>query len=415
MKKILSSFFLIFSITLTTYSTNIYAGAAEKWEYDVTPDTDQKLKLKGHKVDAYGNAANDYEYNRKIDPKTAANKTKMGKVGFGRLLKISGWGLIGAAALEGLLESVDWIMDPEAQSIWRYKKIDFATPGCVGHGYLFQYQIGEYRGCPIDAVRFTLNEWSKNGASYEFVKWDTYFEGIPDRFTVKLTVGSNVQIMPNQQLNRKKDPNAQPEQEKEYLTPEDLADYANHTHSDFSNPELAPKLEPKYSPDLAPDLWKPANPWEYDNSPTVDEVKKELEQASPEPKDDTIKENEPDPETGAKSFSLPAFCSWATSVCEFIDWFKKEPEQDNEPDQPDIDDQGIFNKNFDTSFSLSKQCPADIPFSYQTKYLSGNFTFSLKWLCIIFTFLGYPLVFASHCVGVWILYEAVTRKQINWR
>lgn len=156
--------------------------------------------------------------------------------------------------------------------------------------------------------------------------------------------------------------------------------------------------------------------------------------------------------TGGQSISLqfPVFCEWAHTMCKwyddwkasdtvykdhmkkteehqteektfwgrvtgFFDWAKEEPEPDEEQEEPDIDDQGIFNKTFDTAFSLSKECPADIPFSYQTKYISGEFIFSLKWLCIIFTFLGYPLVFASHCVGVWILYEAVTRKQINWR
>ncbi|MCH7378601.1 MULTISPECIES: hypothetical protein [Acinetobacter] len=153
--------------------------------------------------------------------------------------------------------------------------------------------------------------------------------------------------------------------------------------------------------------------------------------------------------TGSGTFNLPEWCLWAADQCQwhkedkkhqedetkvwedekkhrgdektfwqkvidFFDWVKEEPEKDNEQEQPDIDDKGIFSKTFDYVFSLSKQCPPDIPINLETKFFSGSFVFSLKWLCMIFTFLGYPLVFASHCTGVWILYEAVIRKEFRW-
>ncbi|MBO3656708.1 hypothetical protein [Acinetobacter haemolyticus] len=162
-----------------------------------------------------------------------------------------------------------------------------------------------------------------------------------------------------------------------------------------------------------------------------------------------------DPETGeptgGQSISLqfPVFCEWAHKVCswyddwkvsdkvykdhlkkteehqtdektfwqkvtDFFDWFKEQPDTEEEPERPEIDDKGIFNKTFDHVFSLSKQCPPDIPFTFESKYINGSFTFSMNWLCIIFTFLGYPLVFASHCVGIWILYEACIRKEMKW-
>jgi hypothetical protein len=148
--------------------------------------------------------------------------------------------------------------------------------------------------------------------------------------------------------------------------------------------------------------------------------------------------------TGEKKLSLtfPVFCEWAHSVCDWYDdwtatdtiykeqaekertfwqkvtdffaWVKEEPEQPEEPVQPEIDDQSIFDREFDTTFTLSNQCPPDIPISFESPYLSGNFTFSMNWLCIIFTFIGYPLVFLSHCIGIWILYEAAIQKQIKW-
>lgn len=118
-----------------------------------------------------------------------------------------------------------------------------------------------------------------------------------------------------------------------------------------------------------------------------------------------------EPSKSSTNFQLPAFCDWASAVCEWFDWTKETPDDTTETDQPDIDDQGIFTRKFDTVFSLSKDCPADIPFNLDTQYLKVSNTISLKWLCIIFTALGYPLVFASNCIGIWILYEAVIRRQ----
>lgn len=161
------------------------------------------------------------------------------------------------------------------------------------------------------------------------------------------------------------------------------------------------------------------------------------------------------PETGEQTtnteFHLPPFCSWAFTVCEWyekwqktdtkvnehldrtkehqeeekdfwqtvkdwFDWSKESPDDQpdtDQPDQPEINDQGIFSRTFDTVFSLSKECPPDIPFELDTQYLKGSYQISLRWLCIIFTTLGYPLLFASNCLGIWILYEAVIRKEIK--
>lgn len=165
-------------------------------------------------------------------------------------------------------------------------------------------------------------------------------------------------------------------------------------------------------------------------------------------------EQEKDPETGEPTgnqsitIQFPLFCSWASSMCQWyddwkasdqvhqkfeedvkdhqkdeksfwqtvkdwFDWTKEEPEPE-ESETPQVDDQGIFKKTFDTTFSLSKECPPDIPIVYESTLLTGSFTFSMNWLCIIFSFMAYPLVFLSHCIGIWILYEAVIQKEIKW-
>lgn len=156
-------------------------------------------------------------------------------------------------------------------------------------------------------------------------------------------------------------------------------------------------------------------------------------------------------DTGGQSISLqfPLFCSWASKMCQWyddwkesdqvykdhmtktedhqgqeksfwqtvkdwFDWTKEEPEDEPEQEEPEVNDQGIFSKTFDTTFSLSKECPPDIPISFESTYLTGSFTFSMNWLCIIFSFMAYPLVFVSHCLGIWVLYETVIRKEIKW-
>lgn len=161
--------------------------------------------------------------------------------------------------------------------------------------------------------------------------------------------------------------------------------------------------------------------------------------------------SEKDEEGNEKSwFNLPKWCVWAADNCEWhqedkahqaeekevwqdeknhrdqekgfwqtvkdwFDWSKESPddEPDNDQPEPEIDYQGIFSRTFDTVFSLSKECPPDIPFELDTQYLKGSYQISLRWLCIIFTTLGYPLLFASNCLGIWILYETVIRKEIK--
>ena len=387
--KLLLSFFI--AISPIFIINNAYAGAAEKWEYDVIPDQSQTLKIKGHKVDQYGAAVNDYDYNTKIDPKTAANRTKMGNVGFGRLLKMTGWGLLGSAALEGLLQSVDWILDPEAQSIWRYKK----NPSDSSCSAFY---------CDLD-LEITVNN-SPNNPFYSTASAETEVERVSGRkksdFDFKwVSVYSQSGTLSKLELylySRGTSssigryatayPVNEPSKEKEYLTPEDLADYANHTHKDYLDPRLAPKLEPKYSPSIQTDLWKPSNPWEYTNSPTVQEVKKELEKAPPEPK--TEPEIKPNPETGG--FALPAFCSWAAPVCEFIkdikDVFKDEPLDDTALDiQPDN------TQEIDTQVSFSTQCPAPINlanFSYHG--ISQSWTVDFSKFCDVFATYLRPVV-----------------------
>lgn len=409
MKKIIAMLLLIFSFT---YSTTIYASAAEKWEYDVIPDQKQKLKVTGHKVDQFGDAVNDKKYTTTIDPKTVANKQKMGGVAIAKLLRKANWASVGVEAFDQLLKGLDWVMDVEKQSIWRNKNT--GADACKYCSYDVEVTVNNSPNNPfysIDSAEKEVERVSGRSKTDHVYDWQEKKDNSGKVIGLDLTLrvnGGSLGKYAYAKIIREPDP------EIEYLTPEAAADYANHTHPDYTNPKYKDKANPLYKPEIQEKLWKPHNEWEKENSPTVQEAIKQLEVANPDSKDDTIKENEPNPETGEKSFSLPAFCNWATAVCDFFDWMKQEPEKDPEQDLPVVDDKGIFSKTFDHVFSLSSQCPPDIPWKLESTYLSGNFTFSMKWLCIIFTALGYPIVFASHCIGVWILYEATVRKEMKW-
>lgn len=373
MKKI-----LLFIITLT-FSISIFAGAAEKWEYDIEPIPDpaqRKVLVTGHKVDQYGDAVNDSKYKTTIDPKTIANKQKMGAVGMAKLLKKANWASLGVEALQQLLEAVDWVIDPQAQSIWRNKKTDannnyvcYYTKNQNGKTYQVFYVngYGTEFSCPLEAAKDLIKNYN-NGQTYikpdsgTFIKWvnDINDTALPVKFIARYTRKSDDSIV---ELTHSLSYNLKETQvEKEYLTPDALADYANKTHPDYTNPQLAPKLDPKYKPEIIPNLWKPHNEWEKTNSPTVQEVNKQLDQANPS-SDSTDVDPKTDPEGNPNGFSLPSFCSWATPVCDFFKWLKTDPElEDLELPEHELEKQEIKK---DKVSIRARSCPADIQFDVQ--------------------------------------------------
>lgn len=113
------------------------------------------------------------------------------------------------------------------------------------------------------------------------------------------------------------------------------------------------------------------------------------------------------------NFDLPAFCDYASKLCEWLDWTREEPEEEQQTEEQNINNRGIFDREFETEFNLEGSCPPDYTFTWTNKYMKGSYTLDLSWFCMIFTFLGYPLVFVSHCIGVWIFYEVASRKEFK--
>ncbi|WP_151793031.1 hypothetical protein [Acinetobacter seifertii] len=347
--------------------------------------------------------------------KKAMGNTMMKRI-FQNTLKGGVWGALGVSALQSLLEGIDWVMDPKSQSIWRYKNSDGLS--CTGsEEYVFRWQENKYSKCPIDAVNATLNAVNGPGKPlYEFVSWDVpdliaaAKSGLQIKFTVKSTYAGSTQLYPNQTLQAMKNPDYVPE--KETLTDEQLADYMLGQHPDFNKQKYKPKLPAPQTWTSVAEAFKPANDYEYENSPAVQLAKHAIDNGTTI-RDESDTKTDVTTKPDGSGFNLPEFCTWAKYVCDFVDWYKEAPEKENEQPDQDIDDKGIFSRKFDTVFTLSKDCPPDIPFNLDAYYFQGSYTISLRWLCIIFTALGYPLMFVAHCTGIWILYEAVIRKEIR--
>ncbi|STZ55665.1 Uncharacterised protein [Moraxella lacunata] len=83
-------------------------------------------------------------------------------------------------------------------------------------------------------------------------------------------------------------------------------------------------------------------------------------QPQPTPPDVAPIGREPD-NTDAKPFELPAFCDWASKVCEFIDWVKQEPPEPPPPEQvpkANLSDLGLDeNELFKQRVQFDGQCP----------------------------------------------------------
>lgn len=80
----------------------------------------------------------------------------------------------------------------------------------------------------------------------------------------------------------------------------------------------------------------------------------------------------PTPKDPPKPFEVPKFCTWASSVCSFMDWVKQEvpkPPSNEQIKNPSLSDLGIDDTRFDKRINFDGQCPTGkIEFT-----IKGNF------------------------------------------
>jgi len=394
------------------------------------------------------------------------NRRAVGQVLLKRLL--AGGLLIGAT--QSLLDGIGWVMEDGIYV--KYKLPEGSTqceinPSACGE-YVFLGKDGKTYADYKSAAQVTIDSLIAEVPTRKYSFDNSNCPAKPTKngncsVQYKAIHANNIiySVPVSYSLNDKYNPNEpKPEPRRIVLTPELAGDLAVGDYTDPVDESKNKKdkvwtdVENAYKPDVTGNDLNDRINNKFDNAPETSNKPS----TKPKPNQDGQKypapdekpggqgetDNKTDPETGKQTgtFTLPDWCIWAADQCQWhkeekevwkeekeqrdseksfwqnvtdwFDWTKEEPEKEEEPDRPEIDDKGIFSRTFDTVFSLSKQCPPDLPYSIDAYYFKGDYTISLNWLCMIFTFLGYPLQLLSHCIGLWIMYEAVIRKEIKW-
>lgn len=391
------------------------------------------------------------------DKNVASTAQKWGKeLGKGVVRYTAGAVLI-EAGVQAMLDSVDWILDPANN------QITYRDPATTPSGYSFSREGVYYNSAsaacssipPVfgrgwdsshsKAIRYNY----KNGT-------DTYtFNGYANLNYISclLRNGGSQRIM--YVLNPAYDPSNRPIPESEIIdvledylkdpeTPQNIKDIF---HEEAEKPSGKGKIMWSDDPssaveifaddkDLVDDILKSDDPVGEGLTDKVPDITSGTEiEGDSTPKDKTDTNTEPefitDPTTGEQvpnpnynpnpnpsndtgssfKFELPAFCDYASIVCDWIDWTKEKPDEEEKEEEEDIKDRGIFDREFDINFFIPSSCPPDYTFSIQAhKNLTGTFNVSFSWLCMFFGSISYALIFASHCLGAWIFYEIAIKR-----
>lgn len=344
-------------------------------------------------------------------------------------------GVAGSLIVQGIMDAVDWVMDPKNNTIQKpnakYDPNILPTDPNV-------LIVFKDRSNPIHYAKMSYSEAVKD----ELCK--KYFPGTrftwPSNCLDGNTLKGSVDVATNP-FKDTKPPATSPvsEEEKERVLKDllndpkyaDLArDMIRNTYSiGPENPEPDPNIVNDLK-DKQKDVLKSDNPKGDGKTRTDPKIDTGTQgQADTTPKPDPSPNPNPNPDPGTTpipnpnpnpnngsttTFELPPFCDYAAIVCDWIDWTKEKPEEEEPEEEEDINDKGIFERTFDLDFSLGGQCPPNLSWSMNNKYLTKTFEIDLGWACMFFTAIGYALLFLSNCIGIWVMYETVVRKELKW-
>ncbi|AXH76258.1 MAG: 50-kDa virion protein [Inoviridae sp.] len=102
---------------------------------------------------------------------------------------------------------------------------------------------------------------------------------------------------------------------------------------------------------------------------------------------------------GGTAIEFPTFCSWASVVCDFIDWYK-EPIGEPEPDLSQIIiDNDDFVKHKNISFG-SKSCPAD--YSVRVDFIGKDINISYQPFCDLAALMYFFIMASTYVSAAYI-------------
>ena len=159
---------------------------------------------------------------------------------------------------------------------------------------------------------------------------------------------------------------------------------------DYADNEI--QLYPDVYPDKAPNTRPNPNPYELPNpNPEI--------KPTPNPNDKT----DPTIKDEKTPFELPAFCSWASKVCDFIDWFKDDDLPKNELPPIDIKDLPIDQSAADKKYYDAKaQCPSP----EKIALAFGTIDFDYTNICNFFTKIAPFIMASAYLTGAFIVLKS---------
>lgn len=146
----------------------------------------------------------------------------------------------------------------------------------------------------------------------------------------------------------------------------------------------------KMFPKAVVDSFLAANTYEKTSNTAYMYLIDKLEGGQTDSNDSTIKPNPIDPtkpydpttNPGDGSFSMPSFCSWATVVCDFVNWFKKDPDSaSNENVTIKDTDSNQYNQYWTEYFAVTAMCPRPhiIDFIIDLKITQQRFYYEFEY------------------------------------
>lgn len=292
--------------------------------------------------------------------KLAAKTNNVGK----SLFKRSPTGLITQAMIAILGKSVDWVLDPENNSV-KYKDPagDVGAGGSSSSEYLYKpgYDGSSLHPSAMDACSAAAKHYDY-GTPY----LDGFSEGNPICYGSKGQIGVITRV-PNPAYNPNPSGDSSGSGSDDYKSVPmpavaqkviDAADAGDPAAQQLMKDTGLDMLEAGL---LDTPLNAAAQPKEFGANES-DPLSGTTPDPSTDPDGSTPNPN-PNPEGEGKPFELPPFCEWASKVCDFIDWMQMEPEEpedgagDIEIEKPDPDMHvGILERLY---INMPAQCPPD--------------------------------------------------------
>ncbi|WEH87864.1 virulence factor TspB C-terminal domain-related protein (plasmid) [Acinetobacter soli] len=343
--------------------------------------------------------------------KVPASKTDIAKAYLARhkgaiknLAKGGAYTFVGSAALGVLIKGIGWVMD-EGGKLQVHNQIPYNHPS---HEFYYNLDLGGQSGSystVSELCNFAINRWGSNTTcSVVGNSVNAYTNG--SQFLIGYKIknpyynSSTTEPSPVQEVTDSQFQQAIQDQ----LT--------NAPNSDLSNQLATDAYTLQDSSGKATDSLAKADTTSGINDAAktiVDAAKSAIaNDANPQNakltsgssgKAETETKNQ-DGTTGETSksstnFQLPAFCDWASYVCEFIDWVKEDPEQ---PESIELPTTELNERSFvENLFKVTASCPPDntltLPLPHGPVF---TYTFTYTRFCSYLDLISYIFVAVSY-------------------